>query len=147
MDLDGFLTCCRQIQRTWQSCSWLHTSSCSVPVHVLLWPSWIYVVSCDVLHHPYYIWWYHLWFQWLLHAYQWSGPSSSGRYPVHMQVWMEDIQSEILLCVHWRLSEEMIHSWELCNSKIKIYPLWWILYYQLAHGWFLLVLVSCSGPV
>ena len=50
-------------------------------------------------------------------------------------------------CVHWRLSEEMIHSRELCNSKMKIHPPKWIWYYQLAHEWFLPVLVSCSGPI
>ena len=44
--------------------------------------------------------------------------------PVHMQVQMEDIQSKISLCVCWRLSEEMIHSQELYNSKMKIHPPW-----------------------
>ena len=53
IDLDGLHVCHKYIQRTWQSCSWLHTSSCSVPVHVLLQPSWTCVVSCYVLHHPY----------------------------------------------------------------------------------------------
>ena len=147
MDLGGLCACQNHIQRTWQSCSWLHTSSCSVPVHVPLWPSWTCVVSCHVLHHPYHVWWYHLWFWWLLHSNLGSDPSFSGRYPMHKQVLMEDIQSEISLYVCWRLSEEMIHSWELCNSEMKMHPLWWFSYYQLAHGWFLLVLVSCSGPV
>ena len=125
MDLGGLCACHKHSRRTWQSCSWLHTS-CSVPVHVLLWPSWTCVVSCHVLHHSYHVWWYHLQFQWLLHSDLGPGPSSSRRYSVHMRVQMEDVQSEISLCVCWRLSEEMIHSRELCNSRMKIPPPWWI---------------------
>ena len=147
MDLGRLHACHKHSQRTWQSCSWLHTSSCSVPIHVFLRPSWTCVGSCHVLHHSYHVWWYHLWIRWLLQSDLGSGPSSSGRYPVHMWVQIEDVQSEISLCVCWRLSEEIIHSQELCNSKMKIHPPWWIWYYQVAHGWFLLALVSCSGPV
>ena len=124
IDLGGLCACHKHIQRTWQSCSWLHTSSCSVPIHILLWPPWTCVVSYHVLHHPYHVWWYHLRFWWLLHSDPGSDPSSSGRYPVHMQVQMEDIQSKISLSVCWRLSEEMIHSQELYNSKMNIHPPW-----------------------
>ena len=82
IDLGGLCACHKHIQRTWQSCSWLHTSSCSVPIHILLWPPWTCVVSYHVLHHPYHIWWYHLRFWWLLHSDPGSDPSSSRRYKV-----------------------------------------------------------------
>ena len=120
MDLGGLHACHKHIQRNWQSCSWLHTS-CSAPVHVLFMNLCSFMsssslpcmmISSVILMTP------------SQQSRIWSSP---GRYPVHMWVWMEDVQSKIVLCVCWRLSEEMIHSWELCNSKIKIYLLWWIL--------------------
>ena len=130
MDLGVLHACHKHIQRTWQSCSWLHTSSCSVPVHILLRPSWTCVASYHVLHHPYHVWWYHLQFQWLLHSDLGSGPSSSGRYPVHMQAQMEDVQSEISsVCIEgcqkrWFIVENYaivrwrsIHFGEFCTTS------------------------------
>ena len=65
--------------------------------HHFMFSSWTCIVSCHVLHHPYNVGLCHLWFWWLLHINLGSCPSSSGRYPVYMWVWMEDVQSQISL--------------------------------------------------